>query len=65
MHLDTDKQIERVVDAIRATPEETAQEIRELDEDEAMTTKALEILHIGKPKAYENALAALHEDTRD
>ncbi len=65
VHLDTDKQIERVVDAIRATPEETAQKTRDLDADEAMTTKALEILHTGKPKAYEKALAVLHEDTRD
>ncbi len=65
VHLDSEKQIERVVDAIRATLEETAQETRKLDEDEAMTTKALEILHTGKPKAYENALAVLHEDTRD
>ncbi len=64
-HLDTEKQIERVVDAVRATPGETAQEIKELDEDEAMTTKALEILRTGKRKAYDNALAALREDTRD
>lgn len=65
VHLDTGKQIERVVDAVRATPEETAQETRELDEDEAMTLKALEILRAGKPKAYGKALAALREDTRD
>jgi hypothetical protein len=64
VHLDSEKQIERVVDAIRATPEEAAQEIRELDQDEAMTGKALKILRTGKPKAYENALAVLHEDTR-
>jgi hypothetical protein len=31
------KQIERVVDAISATPEGTAQEIRNLEEDEIMT----------------------------
>ena len=65
VHLDTGKQIERVVDAISATPEGTAQEIRNLEEDEAMTLKALEILRTGKYDAYENALAALREDTRD
>jgi hypothetical protein len=64
-HLDIEQEIERVVDAIRATPEETAQETEVLDESEAMTTKALEILRTDKPKAYENALAVLHKDTRD
>jgi hypothetical protein len=37
VHLDTGKQIKRVVDAISATPEGTVQEIRNLEEDEAMT----------------------------
>jgi hypothetical protein len=64
-HLDAKKQIERVADAIRATPEETAQEIRELDQDEAVTLKALKILRTGKPDAYEKAIAALHQDTRE
>lgn len=48
MHRDAGKQIERVVDAIRAMAEETAQEIRQLVEDEAATSKALKILPSGK-----------------
>lgn len=65
MHLDGGKQIERVVDAIRATPEETAEEARDLDQDEAMTRNAVVILDAGKPKAYEQAVAALRADTRE
>ena len=65
VHLDGGKQIERVVDAIRATPGETAEEARDLDEDEAMTRNAVVILDAGKPKAYEPAVAALRADTRE
>ena len=65
VHLDGGKQIKRVVDAIRATPEETAEEARDLDEDEAMTKNAIAILDAGKPKAYEQAVAALRADTRE
>ena len=65
VHLDSGKQIERVVDAIRATPEKTAEESRDLNEDESMTAKAVAILDAGKPKAYEHAVAALLADTRE
>ena len=65
VHLDSGKQIERVVDAIRATPEKTAEESRDLNEDESMTAKAVAILDAGKPRAYENAIAALRADTRE
>lgn len=65
MHLDSGKQIERVVDAIRATPEETAEESRDLDEDKGMTKKAVTILDAGKPNAYEEAVAAPRADTRE
>ena len=64
VHLDGGKQIERVIDAIRATQEETAEESSDLDEDEGMTAKAVAILDAGKPKAYEQAVAALRADTR-
>jgi hypothetical protein len=53
------------VNAIQARPEDTAQATRDLDEDEAMTLKALKALRAGKYDAYEIALAALREDTRD
>ena len=65
VHLDSGKQIERVVDAIRATPEKTAEESRDLNEDESMTATAVAILDAGKPKAYEHAVAALLADTRE
>ena len=64
MHLDATGQSERVVDAIRATAEETAEAIREMEADEAMTRRALKLLRPGRTDAYEAALAALHEDTR-
>jgi hypothetical protein len=64
VHLDATKQSERVVDAIRATAEETAADIREMEEDEAMTRKALELLASSRNDAYETALAALRADTR-
>ena len=65
VHLDSGKQVERVVDAIRATPEKTAEESRDLNEDESMTATAVAILDAGKPKAYEHAVAALLADTRE
>ena len=58
VHVDNGKQIERAVDAIRATPEETAEESRDLNEDESMTAKAVAILNAGRPKAFEQAVAA-------
>ena len=65
VHLDATKQSERVVDAIRATAEETAEDIRDLDEAEAMTCNALEMLGLSRNDAYEAALEALRADTRE
>lgn len=65
VHLDGGNQFERVVDAIRATQEETAEQLADLDEDEGMTATAVAILDAAKPKAYEQAAAALRADTRD
>jgi hypothetical protein len=64
VHLDTTGQSERVVDAIRATVADTEEDIREMQEDEAMTRRALELLDSRRNDAYEAALAALREDTR-
>ncbi len=52
-HLGVERQIEGLVEAIRATPEKTAVEIQDLDEDEAMTAKALKLLCGGKAESYE------------
>ena len=63
-HLDATKQTERVVDAIRSTDAETARELTELAEDEAMTERALALLNAGAAGAYAEALATLHPGTR-
>ncbi len=65
VHLDATDQSERVVDAIRATASDTDDDIREMDEDEAMTRRALDLLGSRRNDRYEAALAALREDTRD
>ena len=65
VHLDATDQSERVVDAIRATAEETLEDIRAMEKDEAMTRRALELLGADRTNAYEAALAAVHEDTRE
>jgi hypothetical protein len=45
--------------AIRATPEKTRQDVKELGEDRARTEKALKLLRAGKPGAYEKAIEGL------
>jgi hypothetical protein len=64
VHLDGTGQSERVVDAIRATAAETEEDIREIQEDEAMTRRALDLLGSKRNDAYEAALAELREDTQ-
>ena len=64
VHLDTTGQSERVVDAIRATAADTDEDIAEMEEDEVMTRRALELLGTKRNDAYEAALAALREDTQ-
>jgi hypothetical protein len=53
-----------VANAIRATPSETQEDIADLEEDQAMTKRALEVLGSKRKEAYEAALTALREDTR-
>jgi hypothetical protein len=50
--------------ALIATPTDTARDLRDLKRDQAMTSKALNILTAGGPDSYAHALAALREDTR-
>ena len=64
-HLGAGEQIDRVIDSIRATPEQTAEEASDLGEDEAMTAKALKLLSNGKAQSYEKAVAVLRADTRE
>jgi hypothetical protein len=55
----------RVGDAIRATDEQTAGDIMDLEEDQAMTEDALKILVNTSASAYSRALTALRDDTRE
>jgi hypothetical protein len=64
VHLDSTGQSERVVDAIRATAADTKDDIREMQEDETMTRRALDLLGSKRNDAYEVALAELREDTQ-
>ena len=64
VHLGAIGQCEQVVDAIRATQADTEVDIADLDEDEAMTRRAIDLLGSGRNDAYDAALAALREDTR-
>ena len=64
-HLGSGNQTEGVSIAIRATPEETTEKRADVEEDAAMTQKALKILRQGEGGAYEKALIALRDDTRE
>ncbi len=64
VHLDAADQSGRVADAIRATATDTEDDIREMQDDEAMTRRALDLLGSRGNGPYGAALAALREDTR-
>jgi hypothetical protein len=64
VHIDAEVQSEWVVDAIRAAATDTEEDIREMQEDEAMTRRAIKLLDSKRNDAYEAALAALREDTQ-
>ena len=55
---------ESVDDAIRVTEEQTAEDLVDLESDQAMTEKALGLLKNQSSTAYASAIAALREDTR-
>ena len=55
----------RVREAVRAGPKDTERDLRDLDEDQAMTERALKVLRSGKADAYDKAISVLREDTRD
>jgi hypothetical protein len=52
------------VQAVQSTADKTNADVRDMQEDEAMTLRALEILNSGGNDTYEAALAALREDTQ-
>jgi len=53
-----------IIEAVSATPSVTAKDLAELKRRNASLHLALEILSVGKPGAYEAALAELDERTR-
>jgi hypothetical protein len=50
VHLDVSQQTEGVIASILATSESTARDIIDLEEDEAMTSRAVDVLRDGKAK---------------
>jgi hypothetical protein len=63
-HLDATNPSERVIDAIRATACDTDKDIHNMQDDEAMTRRAFELLGSTRNDAYEAALASLRSDTQ-
>jgi hypothetical protein len=63
-HLDATNPSERVIDAIRATATDTEKDVCDMQDDEAMTRHALDLLNSRRNDAYEAALASLRSDTQ-
>lgn len=64
-HLGVRGMSQDVCQAIQATPEDTVEELAELEETAAMVGRAFEILGKGRQGAYQRALEALHPSTCD
>jgi hypothetical protein len=64
VHLDVETESERVINASRATAASTEADIADVQEDETMTRRALELVGSNRNDAYEAAIAALREDTQ-
>ena len=64
MHIDAADGSEDVAEAVRATAADTEDAIRDMEEDEAVTRRALDLLNSRRKDPYEAATAALREDTQ-
>ena len=64
VHIDATDGSEDVAEAIRATAADTEDAVRDMQEDEAMTRHALDLLNSRRNDPYEAAVAALREDTQ-
>ena len=64
-HLGTTGKADWIADAIASTPESRAADLADLDADEAMTRDAIAILAADQGGAYEAALNAIRDDTRE
>jgi hypothetical protein len=63
-HLDDANEPECVSAAVRATADDTDEDMADMTADETMTRRALELLASKRNDAYEAALAGLREDTQ-
>ncbi len=64
-HLDVKNPAQReAAAAVHASPDDTRRDLQDLEDDQVMTEKALQLLRAGKPDAYDKALAAVRADTR-
>jgi hypothetical protein len=63
-HLAGGVENDQVGDAIRASPEDSSEFLKDIAEDESKTRRALEALGSDSPEAYESALLELRDDTR-
>ncbi len=50
--------------AVHASPDDTRRDLQDLGDDQVMTEKALQLLRVGKPDAYDKALEVVRDDTR-
>jgi hypothetical protein len=64
-HVETADESSDVCEAVRISPEDEEDEIQDIQEDEAMTRCALELLGSLRNDRYEAARDALREDTRE
>jgi hypothetical protein len=65
VHLEEADESISVGEAVRATAADTEDEIRDSQEDESMTRRALDFLSSRRNDAYEAAVAALRQDTQE
>ncbi len=63
-HLESASEELDVGKAVRATAADTEDDVRDMQEDEAMTRRALDLLGSRRNDAYDAALAALRKDTQ-
>jgi len=64
-HLTDDVDADEAGPAVRTSPDDNTAELADIDEDEAMTKRALSILGSQRNDAYEAAHAELRDDTRE
>jgi hypothetical protein len=64
-HLDVSDELESASDAVHSTAANTDEDIADMEADESITRRAIDLLGSRRHDAYEEALAILREDTKD